>query len=384
MPIELHDPFAADDGFTSIDLRREPEALLDDLSNIADEHPEFAPTPEEVLAADGPLEPEPIVEPEAVVEPVQPAAPEPEVHEYPDGTVVTIEKTTKGWQASLDAGTGGPPEVFKGRTKDEMFLELAVGKANATRKIRDQNRKEKLRVAPTPAPAPVANQPRVLSADDIFQIKTQLQADPNLAMETWFQKRTGMSIDELNEVRADARAGKSAANELDIDAVGRAFVANHPDYQPDDANLRTIFSWLGKYKLNPPRDLSELPENEASSAVYAGGAWTVPNLDEAFEDLSAGGFLVLKPEDSEEPAVEPVPVLRQAPAAPPVAPNPRIVSTRRQPRAGLGIRPSATSTVPAPETDRPPTAEEMENMSDDEINAVLASIRRERARSARR
>lgn len=386
----LNDPFAApdDDGFNNLDLRPEPEQFLDELSTLADENPDLAPTAEEVEAADGPPAPP---APVAAVEPVVPPEPEgPQVHQYEDGTIVSIEHTSKGWEATLDAGTGGPAEVFRGRTKDDMFLELARGKANATRKIREQNRKEKLRVPPPPVAPVSSNQPRVLSADDIFQIKTQLQSDPNLAMETWFQKRTGLSIDQLHQLAAKAERGQAAAEELDIDAVGKAFVAAHPDYQPDDENLRAIIQWLGKYKLNPQQDLSTIDPGIAMNAVYTGGAWTPSNLDEAFDDLSASGLLTLKLEDEPEPAVvsAPVSVAPPPPPAPPPAapavPNSRIASVRRRASAALGVRPSAISPAPPSEPERAPSDEELNNMTDAQIAELFSGVRRLKLSSARR
>jgi hypothetical protein len=390
-PAAVNDPFAIDDdGFNNIDLRPDREQLLGDLVDTADENPDLAPTPEEVLAADGPPAPP---EPVAVEQPAPPAEPEgPQVHQYDDGTVVSIEKTSKGWEATLDAGTGGPAEVFRGRTKDEMFLELARGKANATRKIREQNRKEKLRVqAPAPAPAQPLSQPRVLSADDIFQIKTQLQSDPNLAMETWFQKRTGLTIDQLQQLAIKADRGAAAAEELDIDGVGKAFLANHPEYHPDDENLKNIVLWLGKYKLNPAQDLSIVPEHAAMNAVYQGGAWTVANLEEAFEDLSADGLLTLKELETDEPqpAAPPAPVAVVPPPPPapppaaPVVPNSRIASVRRRPNAALGVRPSAITPAPPSEPERAPSAEELDNLTDAQIKDLFSGVRKQHL-SARR
>src|SRR5579872_5177744 len=106
IPQPVVDPFR-DDLFAQ--PYQEPGNLQQELENIANEgkpQPEPAPAAPEPVAAQPPAEPEP--------------EPQPEVHAYEDGSKLTVEKTAKGWEATLDTGVPGSAlEVFRGRTKDE-------------------------------------------------------------------------------------------------------------------------------------------------------------------------------------------------------------------------------------------------------------------------
>lgn len=344
----------SDELFAPLDLSS-PNNFSEQLEEIADEH-NVPPVP-----------------PPAPPTPAPPApAPQPEVIEYEDGSALSIEKTTKGWRAVLDSGSGNP-EVFYGKTQNEMWTNVAAAKMHATRHIRDLDRKIKLTARPEPTPAQPTHpvpRARALTADEIAEIKNQIGSDPALAFDNYFQKRTGLSIEQLTNL---ANEGRLAKQELEAESVVRVFKARHPEYEMLDDNYRAMLGWLAKYKLN--RTLTDQNQFEVITALYDRGIWTPENLDEAFEDLAQDGLLELALDSSqEEEEIPAVPVPQAQPATP--TPNPRIANVRVGQRAGLGIRQRETVAVPRADNNQPPSDEEFERMTDAEIAAQFASVRR--------
>lgn len=339
------DPFY-DPNDTQLDLSNGPKHLAD-LTSIANEE---LPPPE----------------PEAVAPTPDPAfEPEPEIYTFEDGSTAAIEKTAKGWKATLDSKTGAPPEVFYGRTKDEMYQNVMAGKIQATKKIRQQNRELKLGNQQPQATQEVSvPRTKVLSADETAQLKLQLGDNPDLALENWFQKKTGRSVEELMSMAED---GKRARQVADADNVSRAFMANNPEYHGNMKNYAAILGWISKYKLQPAKILK--PEenwDEIMFLAYDQRLWTVDNITEAYEDLRADGLLEFAApvEESVEEEVAP-------PPPPPTNPNVRVKP--RGLNAGLGIgRQTSTARVVAPE----PAAQNLEDLSTEQIEALINGIRR--------
>src|SRR5271163_1369830 len=113
------------------------EAQLEDFTEGV--HLETADGPKPIVEWGQPGAPDPIQtdEPSEVDDG---ATPEPLVFDYEDGSSITLEQpelTGRGWRATADSGTGKPPEVFYGKTKDELLQNVLVGKMNATRKINE-------------------------------------------------------------------------------------------------------------------------------------------------------------------------------------------------------------------------------------------------------
>lgn len=371
---ELPDDGWTDPGFEAV-RNSTSRRMLEDLGEIASETPEAQEILDaEVAAAIPAVVPPPA--PAAPATPVVPVAEEPEIIEYQDGSSVTIEKNAKGWSATLDSNTGGGVEVFKGRTKDEMWRNLAAGKINSNRKIRDLNRQIKLgKEVETPV-APQQSKMRELTADELFEIKTQLNNNPDLALETWFQKKTGKTVGELVAL---AEKGSRANEQLTVEGEARKFREAYPEYYPTDSNLQDLCDYLEKNKLE----------------------WNVKNLGTAFEKLTEDGLLDLAPKTPvtrksvpalATPPVQPTPVAvtpvpAPAPAVPapvtPPVPDPRIVSQTRRVRGSFGIRQGETTSA-STEPETPPTDEELDNLSNDDINQLFAGVRRLRAQSARR
>ena len=370
VPSVVPDPFA-DDLFAPL-APNDPEGDFGDaIQQIANEEGvSLTETPE-------PVAPEPPAP--AASKP----ASEPQVYQYEDGSQVTIEHTSRGWRATLDSATGAPVEVFYGNTKDELLINLSAGKINATQKIRELNKKTKLGVGPVDQPAsavaPIVDSAeksgRALTADEIFEIKTLLQDNPDAAIEKWFQAKTGLSVSELVKV---AKTGKAASDELSAEAVSKEFVATHPEYVPYEKNFEALIAWLCKYKLNQP--LNGRDPNSRIEVLFNAGHWTAETLDEAYQDLVADGLLDLQVEEEPEPVA--VPAASAAPAAPvlpaaaPTTSNDRIVRERR-PRAGnanLGIRTSET-VARTLEAASPPSVEELDNLSDSDVEKLLTGVR---------
>lgn len=369
------DPFV-DEQFAPLDLRQTP--LADQLADLANQDPDQPPAPD-LPGQDEPFE-----------QPAPPAAHEPEVIQYEDGSALTITKNSRGWEAVLDSGSGNP-EVFRGKTKDEMWTNIAAAKMHATRHIRDLNKKIKLTVrneAPTrqqPPQQPLPQQhvqyqqPVQLTADDITEIKNQLSVNPALALDTLFQKQTGLTVAQLAALAKQGyNEGRASRSTLDMESIAKEFTGSHPDYVSTDENYYALIGWLTKYKLG--RTLTKRNASEMMDALYEQGFFTVDNLDEAYEELVQDGFLELATEEQEEEEEEPA-----TPAPPPPTQNPRIARVRVGPRAGLGIRArETTAATREPAANRPPSAEELDNMSDAEISQLFSGVRRVASQSARR
>ena len=352
------DPFA-DNEFSQPYQHRGTEALGVDLAEIADENPELV---EDV---------QPVAETPVEV-PATPAPDEPETFEYQDGSSITIEKTNKGWKATLESGTA-QPEVFYGKTKEEMFLNVSSAKIQATKKIREQNKQIKLgSVEPVAAPQPEPVKP--VTADQLFEIKTLFASDPVAAFQKMCQMTTGVTWDQFV---GWAKQGKAAAEELSAEGIAREFVALNPDYYPDaeNKNYTAIVAFLAKHKLREAFD--EARPDRTMEKLVSSGKWTVKNLTEAYEELSEAGLLLVTPEEPEEPVAVPA---TPAPAAP--APSSRIANTQVRKRPALGIRETAaTATPPAPA--HAASDEELENLDDNAISQLFAGVRKVKAAARR-
>ena len=364
------DPFAGtiDFGMTTKD-EVDPN-LLDD------ERP--SPLNPDIIGNQPPAPSEEVEEP-VVVPPAEPDPEVPEILQLEDGAFVSLEKEKGQWKATLDPGTGHS-EVFWGKTKNELLTNVLVGKLNATKKIRELNKKVKL-TANTPQyprqtePAPSV---RPLTADETFEIKAQLESDPALALDTLFQKRTGLTVQQLVDL---AQKGAQANMNLETEAISREFLSRNPEYYPDseNKNFQSLIKWLAKFKLG--KTATDANAGDIFTELWQTGNYTADNLEEAFQDLTDDGMLVKPrlPRTSSPVEVNQQPVPQPAPAAP----TPRIVKTETRPRAALGIRPSDVSATPPPANPSAPTDEDLDNLSDAEIKALLGSVRRQRVAARR-
>ena len=361
------DPFA---GAVDFGMSKSDEIELD-------EHPVLHP---EIIA--GP--PAPSDDPEVPVEPppvpviVPDPEPEgPEVLDLGDGATVVRTKEKGQWKAVLDPGTGANPEVFWGKTKDELLANTLKGKLEATKKIRELNKKVRLTASQPPRQAqPQAPQPSVrqLTAEESFEIKSLWESDPAAALDLLVKKRTNLTLEEL---LAKSNKGDQAYMDLQTEAITRSFMERNPDYYIDKRNAEALLKWLAKFKLG--KNVTEANEGEIFTELWSSGNYTVDTLEEAFQDLADDGLLI-KPRLPKTPP--PVEVLPE-PVPAPAPPTPRIVKTETRPRAALGIRSSDVSATPPPANPTAPTDEDLENLSDEQIKALLGGVRRARLAARR-
>ena len=373
------DPFSSniDFGMTKDDEIDDPD------TNISlDIHPGLSP---EVVVVEGGVPRQPVAPVEVVAPPPEPEGPE--VIELEDGGSITLDKEKGQWKATLDPGNGANPEVFWGKNKDGLVVNVLKAKLNATKKIRELNKQVKLggpsaRPQPqTPAPVPTASG-KALTADDLFEIQTQMQSNPDLAIETWFQKKYGRTFGDL--VQKSDR-GSSADASLRTEAVCRGFLNRNSDWynDPESQNFIKLVQWLSKYKLG-----KVIPDNtDVTPGMFeldSTGWWTVESLEEAFADLSGDGFLLKAPRLPKAPQhVEtPPPVEVRSEPVPAPRPDERIVRTETRPRAALGISRNDVTPVAAP-AETAPSVEDLESMTDDQIKALLGGIKRNRVLARR-
>ncbi len=365
------DPFAGtiDFGMTRADEIDDPDA---DIS--LDIHPGLDP---QVVVVEGGIPRQPQAPSAEPVVPVAPPEPEgPEVIDLEDGGSITLDKEKGQWKATLDPGNGANPEVFWGKNKDGLVVNVLKAKLNATKKIRELNKQVKLNTAPARQPqapvAPPANA-RELTADELFEIQTQMQSNPDLALDSWFQKKTGLSVTQLVGL---AQKGAQADANLRTEAVCRDFLSRNPEWYNDNSNFEALVKWLAKFKLGKS-------VTDVIAGMYdldSNGQWTTENLEEAFSDLSGDGLLVKAPRPPKALPLADTPPPVVVPSEPVSAPRPdeRIVRTETRPRAALGINRNDVTPVAPPAAENAPSAEDLESMSDDQVKGLLHAIKRQR------
>lgn len=391
-PVVEQDPWL--DEFTHSLQQDTPEERAANLQAIADEeafstpaglNPEVVRTSPEQTERPGQEYAEEFEEETPVAQPAQPTAAEPaepNVTTFEDGSTFTVIRGKKGWEGILDTGIpGAKTENFYGVTQAEMYQKLAYAKVHATRKIREQNRIIKLgKPTVVAAPlAPVAQTKRALTNDELFDLRTKFEANPEEALAELVKKRTGVDIDTLVQKAQD---GEAARIEMILGDVATAFTTKNPGYHGSPSNFWTMVAYISKQNLN--QTLTDENRNELLSQLVRTNQWTVENLEDAFEDLTESGLLESKPATPSKPAepAQPAPTAIPEPAAAvPVTPAPPIsereVRRIRQPRAGFGIREreSTQATPPAPVQPLPVT--DYDSLSDTQISELLAGVRRD-------
>ena len=315
-------------------------------TQVEDVHLETAEGPKPIVEWGQPGAPEP---PANELEPETTDEKYPQVFEYDDGSSITIESpelTNRGWRATADAGTGKPPEVFYGNTKDELLQNVLVGKLNATRKI-NELKQATLDAGPKP-PAEVSVTPNRLSADELFDFKAKFEENPDAALEAWYMKRTGQLPERTAAV---AERGNEVAAENAVTEILTDWVRATDDYVVDARNRDNILGWLLRHKAkeNPSAHNVE----SALDTLYRGGWLTPDYLTLAWDELKEDGAAVVENE--------------------PALPEPRPTATR--PRAGFGVRtrgtmPTRTQASP----DGPLTEAQLNQLPDEEIKKLYHGI----------
>lgn len=310
------------------------------------------------------IAPEP--QPAPIAEPLPPPAAteddEPVVTTLADGSVLTIEKTKKGWKGTVDIGTG-TQQVYYGKTKTELIINVLTAQANATKKIREQSRQLKLGVSES---APVVQKVetavgRKLTPDESLEIRTLFETDPDTALEKWFATKTGKTPAQLV---AEAEEGRRASMDLAMESAAKGFIARNPDYyaDPNFENYQAILGYLSKTKLR--RALTKENGQEIAYLLVSNGYYTVETLEDAYTELKEDGLLLAAPRP---PKVTAPPT--------PAPTEERIVRTETRPRAGYGISPSETTQTRPVET-TPPSEIDFNSLSNEELDRLLAETTR--------
>ena len=372
-----NDPFSA-----NIDLRRSGQELLDPDAPFVPVTPaEIPPVVQpEVPPAGEELEPE--TEP---IEVVPVAEERPKVYHLEDGSgEVHIEKDKEKnqWKGTAYSSFGAKPQVYWGKTKEELLVNVMQAQVHATKKIRQLNTELKLNSGSTSTAGRVPEtSTRQLSADEKVEIRMEMDTDVEAAFEKLFVKKFGQTPESLAK---QAAAGQQALYEQTLQGVNQQFRAEHPEYYPDDngKNYQLLVQYMAKQSLGQSGKETAKNLDKTIYDLVAGGYYTAENLEQAFEDLSEDMIYAPKPTASQPtstPSAEP------RTETPPT--DPRIVSVTRRPRAGLGLRPSDVSATPVPSSDKPPTVEDIasyaNSLKDEDLEKLyhssLAAARRQRS-----
>jgi hypothetical protein len=245
------------------------------------------------------------------------------VEEEADNSDPNLVKTAKGWEYRIDLGDGSGVQVFKGKTQKEVISQLGKAQVNASKKIADQNRKDKMKKAleqPDLVTTAVPKfEKKVLSADDQWRISQGL-GDPSKAIKSVveiIEAEFGMTAEEFREERR--RRAESAAVEEARQIGARWATANQQFY-------------------NVPENRIKLQE------FFAERSWPVTekNLDIAYSFLDAAGELLQAPVEASREEVPAAAVVAPLIVEPPVTPA---VST---PATPLVATPALKPNVPTP------------------------------------
>lgn len=215
---------------------QELEAMNEDeLRNLANENMD-AEIVEEVPAE---TQPEGEAEVEAEAEPEQPTTP-------------TV------YRRVIDLGDGSGKQVFEGATQEELIDKLTKAQENASRWIRDHQRQEK--------------QVQQENEDNEYILSQELLAKPTEAFKRLFEKVAGMPIDSFRTTLEKVKAFEKGQSDR---SAAVEFVKSTPEYHDVESNGRKIGRFLNANKME----------------------WTVENMKKAFEELSADGLLVQRPQE---------------------------------------------------------------------------------------
>jgi hypothetical protein len=239
----------------------------------------------------------------------------------------------KQWVREIDLGDGSGKQVFEGETKDELIDALSTAQLNATKKIRELNRRVKENVKPEPVKAEVKFEPSTLTVDEQFAISQELQTNPAGAIAKLFKSTVGVTPEELREVLAESR---QAAQQAQGQREAVKFITTHPEYVNDAANEKAMMAYLHEHNM----------------------AATANNYEIAFDALTETGLVKVNDQKEVVPA-QPEKVLRNK-------------------RAHVGISPRSSSADDVtPEPDEP-SVESMRKLSPDERRRiVLRSMRKQ-------
>lgn len=182
----------------------------------------------------------------------------------------------------IDLGDGSGTQVFEGSTQEELIEKLANAQANATRKIRELSQTNK--------------QTQQEQADNDYVLSQELLTKPTEAFRKMFEQVVGMplesfksTVDKVNAFEVK-QAGRKAAED---------FVTSTPAYYDVETNGKKIGRYLNANRLE----------------------FTVENMKKAYEELSADGLLVQRPQAPSAGSAEAAAQPRIAAPAQPTTPQ---------------------------------------------------------------
>lgn len=294
---------------------------------------------------------------------------EPEVIENEDGSTITIERGPNGIKATLSIGSGGGKEVFHGQNESEVLRSVLSAKLHATKKIREQSFKLKTTpsVVETPQAQTTTRPASVnLSADDVMSIAAKLKQNPDAALEEYFQKKTGATI---QQIVAAAAKGQQAADCMVIELAAKEFSTEHPDYLFCEENSEAILSWLCSQKLG--KRLTKANYDTLVEELVNKGFYTSESLGEAYDELSEAGLLQVEdeePDEEDESASDESSASVETKAPSQGIPAGTVSRAKTLP-ANYGLRSNVTSAPQAAQAGGF-SADDLENLSNDEVRRL--------------
>jgi hypothetical protein len=219
-----------------------------------------------------------------------------------------------------------------------------VAHVNATRKIREYTKREKLGDARNPDPEINATpiQARNLTADEMWTINQEFQSNPAAAFDRIFAAKFGRTPDQL---AAELNDNQTMIRGIDSQMQAQSWIENHAEYKATPANAKVLTQYLKQHKM----------------------AETYNNFDIAFEDLRDSGLLDLNGTEAET-----------QPTAERIAPR-----VRPRQNASFGLTRQDTSNPAALEHDEP-SVEDLDTMTDAQLQQRIAVGVRQRMQAGRR
>lgn len=327
------------------------------------------------------VSPDQIPDPQVTVPEVLPVEEKTETREGKHGGQITLEKTSRGWRATLDSlDSKIATENFYAANKDDLIFSVLDAKLEASKAIH-RLKKEKLLGGDDraqPITPPVIQTPisaaTALTADDVMEIRNKMADNPGEAFDIYLKKRFGTDPEAFAAAIKTADEAKSLVTaqtvKADVEEVNQEFIRDNPDFAKDYAtpeNVHKLVARLAKAHLNK-RIKDSAPQVVIDNAIYdlyKSGYWTAENLETAKEELIDIGELQKSTPVSEVP---PPPPQQAAPKGPSEPAAPRIATQTGQP-VGLGL-PARSSSPSAVADPKPLTDVDLEKLPMNDLRKI--------------
>lgn len=377
MTDNLYDEWAS--GISLANPSNDSNDFFQEIETNLDKPAEFKVTPEML-----PVDPANPAAPVAV--PVPDPEPASETKTTKKGGTISLEKTSRGWRATLNTGLPQlPEENFYGSNKDELIFNICEAKLEANLAIH-RLKKEKLLGGDEPSPAqatpvtkPVSPKVSNLTADDIYEIKNKLTDNPSEAFDAWVKKRFGLEPEEfadaLKSSKETQRIVEAQRVRADIEEVNTDFIRSNPDYAENyqnDENARLLIGRMAKSYLNK-KITKSTPQSTVDDTIfelYSRGFWTADNLETAKEELIDSGLLERSESHRPAPKPQPQPVAVTGPSVP----EAERIAAKNGPTQPVGFGIPARVSSPAIVSEEKPLSDvDLQNMPLDKLKAIAAA-----------